>query len=214
MEAGPIGWGPKALVRSVEAWMGTCRLRVVGRDRVGDLFTPGRPGIVALWHFSLVYILYHFRKVRGLIMVSGSRDGDWVARAVRAWGQVPVRGSRHKGGLAAIRGMAEAMRRHRYGAGIVADGSRGPARVAQKGAVVLARDTGVPMVPVGFAARPAWRFNSWDRLVLPVPGARVVVAYGAPIHVPAGARGGTIEAYRNRLETDLNGATAEAEAAL
>lgn len=147
-------------------------------------------------------------------MVSGSKDGEWVARALRRWGQVPVRGSRHKGGIAAIRKMASLMVEQGYNAGIVADGSKGPAMVAQKGPVVLARETGAPIIPVGFAARPAYRFGSWDRTILPMPFSRVSVVYGDAIRVPKGARGAEIEALRMRLQEALNTATARAEDAL
>ncbi len=144
-------------------------------------------------------------------MVSGSSDGEWAARCVMNWGQIPVRGSRHKGGLRAIREMAGIMRQQRCNAGIVADGSRGPAHVAQKGAVVLSRDTGVPMVPTGLAARPAFRFNSWDRTILPYPGSRVVLVHRPPISVPPDARGIQIEECRRDLENSLNEATRQAE---
>ena len=144
-------------------------------------------------------------------MVSGSSDGEWVARSLNTWGQIPIRGSRHKGGLRAIREMARIMREQECIAGIVADGSRGPARIAQKGAVVLARETGAPMVPTGLAARPAYRFNSWDRTILPFPWSKVVMVYGRPISVPPDARGIQIEEFRKNLEDSMNEATRLAE---
>lgn len=194
--------------------MASCRLRLVGREAVVPLLEPGHPAIIALWHFSLVYILYHFRVFPAVIMVSASRDGEWVADALTLWGQIHVRGSRHKGGLAALREMAHTMKERGCNAGVVADGSTGPARKAQKGAVILARDTGAPVIPVGLAARPAWRFHSWDRMILPWPGAKVVVAYGSPIHVPTETRGPALEGYRKAVEVALEEATARAEDSL
>lgn len=144
-------------------------------------------------------------------MVSGSNDGEWVARFLRVRGQIPIRGSKHKGGLLAIKNMAEIMRQQGCNAGIVADGSQGPASRAQKGAVVLARETGAPIVPTGFAARPAYRFNSWDRTILPFPGSKVVMVFGQPIKVPPDARGVFIEEFRRNLEDSLNESTRIAE---
>ena len=199
------------LFRLVEWWLASCRFTVVEKDAIRPLFEPGHPAIGTLWHASLIYTLFCFRRHPGVIMVSGSSDGEWVARSLNSWGQIPVRGSRHKGGLPAIKEMAGIMRQQGCNAGIVADGSKGPARIAQKGAVVLARETGVPMVPTGLAARPAFRFNSWDRTILPFPGSKVVMVYGRPISVPPDARGVRIEEFRRNLEDSLNEATRLAE---
>ena len=56
---------------------------------------------------------------------------------------------------------------------VMADGSRGPARIARWGAIHLARSTGFPIVPVR-----AWGDNlvtlekTWMKLVLPKPWGR------------------------------------------
>jgi hypothetical protein len=199
------------LFRLLELWLTSCRFTMVGRDALRPLFESGHPAIGALWHASLIYTLFYFRRYPGVIMVSGSNDGEWVARFLRVRGQIPIRGSKHKGGLLAIKNMAEIMRQQGCNAGIVADGSQGPASRAQKGAVVLARETGAPIVPTGFAARPAYRFNSWDRTILPFPGSKVVMVFGQPIKVPPDARGVFIEEFRRNLEDSLNESTRIAE---
>jgi len=199
------------LFRLVELWLASCRFTRVESDAVKFLLEPGHPAVITLWHASLIYTLFCFRHHSAVIMVSGSSDGEWVARSLNSWGQIPMRGSRHKGGLLAIKEMTRIMRQQGCIAGIVADGSKGPAQIAQKGAVVLAKETGAPMVPTGFAARPAFRFNSWDRTILPFPGSKVVMVYGQPISVPPDARGIQIEEFRRNLEDSLNEATHLAE---
>jgi lysophospholipid acyltransferase (LPLAT)-like uncharacterized protein len=204
----------RMLFGAVDLWLMSCRPVVVGREVIRPFFEPGHPAILALWHCALIYTLFHCRREPGVIMVSGSSDGDWVADYISSHGQVPFRGSRHKGGLEALKGMAELVREKGLNAGIVADGSRGPARIAQKGAVILARDTGTPVIPSGMAAHPVKRFNSWDRTMLPYPASRIVMVYEEPITVPATARGPEIEAYRKKLEDGLNEATRRAEEVL
>jgi lysophospholipid acyltransferase (LPLAT)-like uncharacterized protein len=199
------------LFRVAELWLAACRFTVVKQDIIRPLLEPGHPAIIALWHASLIYTLFCFRHYPGVIMVSGSSDGEWVARSLNSWGQIPVRGSRHKGGLRAIREMARIMRQQGCNAGIVADGSKGPARIAQKGAVFLARETGAPVVPTGLAAKPAYRFNSWDRTILPFPASKVVMVYGRPISVPPDAKGIQVEEFRRNLEDSMNEATRLAE---
>ncbi|MEN6633913.1 MAG: DUF374 domain-containing protein, partial [Candidatus Polarisedimenticolia bacterium] len=67
--------------------------------------------------------------------------------------------------------------------GFTPDGPRGPSRVVQPGCVAAARLLKAPIVPVAFAADRAWKLRSWDRFVVPKPGARALLAYGEPFVV-------------------------------
>ncbi len=204
----------KMALKAVELYLGTCRAVIV-RSRCSEKALQGdspRKPIIALWHSSLIYTLYHFSVYKGTIMTSPSKDGQWVATVISMWGQIPVRGSRMKGGLKAVKQMAGLMKRFNIPAGIVADGSKGPANIAQIGAVILARETGSPIIPTGFAASRAKYFNTWDRLCLPLPFSRVCLVYGDEFTVPGHARGRMVEFYRKRLEDGLNAATKKAAA--
>jgi lysophospholipid acyltransferase (LPLAT)-like uncharacterized protein len=63
------------------------------------------------------------------------------------------------------------------------DGPRGPAKIAQPGALWLAGATGHPIVPFHIEATDAWALSSWDRHLVPKPGSHVVVAIGEPFDV-------------------------------
>ena len=73
-------------------------------------------------------------------------------------------------------------------AGFTVDGPRGPARVAQLGAVWLAKTTGNPVLPFHLEASRHWTMKSWDRTQIPKPFATVALAIGEPLDVPADAR--------------------------
>jgi lysophospholipid acyltransferase (LPLAT)-like uncharacterized protein len=88
-------------------------------------------------------------------------------------------------------------------AAFTVDGPRGPAGVAQPGAIWLASATGNPILPFHIEASRFWTVNSWDRHQIPKPGSTVVAAIGPPIEVPAGADEAAIEAGRQRLEAAL-----------
>src|SRR5207249_6486727 len=60
-------------------------------------------------------------------------------------------------------------------AGFTLDGPRGPARVAQPGAVWLAKATGNPILPFHLEADRQWTLNSWDRTQIPKPFATVEI---------------------------------------
>jgi lysophospholipid acyltransferase (LPLAT)-like uncharacterized protein len=89
-------------------------------------------------------------------------------------------------------------------AGFTVDGPRGPARVAQPGAVWLAKATGNPVLPFHLEASSSWTLRSWDRTQLPKPFSTVALAIGRPIPVPPGATDDMLEARRHELDGALH----------
>jgi lysophospholipid acyltransferase (LPLAT)-like uncharacterized protein len=87
---------------------------------------------------------------------------------------------------------------------MIADGSRGPARVAQKGPLYLARETQAAILPVAVAARRKMTFNTWDRFELPLPLGRIALLVGEPLRVWPEDRGPALEYKRLELESRLN----------
>jgi lysophospholipid acyltransferase (LPLAT)-like uncharacterized protein len=87
------------------------------------------------------------------------------------------------------------------------DGPRGPARVAQAGAVWLAMATGNPVVPFHLEASRHWTLRSWDRTQIPKPFTTVALAIGEPFDVAAapeppdrGEDEGALDAGDERIE--------------
>jgi lysophospholipid acyltransferase (LPLAT)-like uncharacterized protein len=89
-------------------------------------------------------------------------------------------------------------------AGFTLDGPRGPARVAQPGALWLARTTGNPVLPFHLEASRAWTLGSWDRTQIPQPFSRVALVVGEPIAVAADATAAQLEQARRNLESRLS----------
>jgi lysophospholipid acyltransferase (LPLAT)-like uncharacterized protein len=94
--------------------------------------------------------------------------------------------------------------RRGYSCGMIADGSRGPARVAQKGPLYLARETQAAILPVAVAARRKLTFDTWDRFELPLPLGRIALLVGEPLRVWPEDRGPALELKRLDLESRLN----------
>jgi lysophospholipid acyltransferase (LPLAT)-like uncharacterized protein len=119
-------------------------------------------------------------------------------------------GSSTRGGA---RGVRDVLRRVAEGhdVGITPDGPRGPRRRAKAGVVALARLSGLPVVPVAFSARPAWRLRSWDRTLLPRPFGRGLYVYGEPIRVPRAAGEAECEQLRRRIEAQIDAVTDRAD---
>ena len=95
---------------------------------------------------------------------------------------------------------------------VVPDGPRGPRYVVKAGVIHLARATGAPIFPVTYAATRQRQLRSWDRLIIPLPFARVTYVAGEPLRVPRHATDAEVETLRQELETRLNRITEHAEA--
>ena len=67
------------------------------------------------------------------------------------------------------------------------DGPKGPRYVAKMGAVLLAKKSGHPILPVTMALDRYWTTPSWDLFQIPKPFTRARVYVAPPIYVPADA---------------------------
>ncbi|WP_051309272.1 lysophospholipid acyltransferase family protein [Desulfogranum japonicum] len=193
---------PRIFVLLIHLWFRTCRIEIRGQEYLEKTEKEG-PGIATFWHYSFVYCFYHLRKYSAAVMVSASKDGEYIARVAQLMGFLPVRGSSNRKGVQALRQMIQAVQKG-YNCGIVADGSQGPPRKVQPGCILIASKTGCPIIPIVWAARPLLTFNSWDKTVLPLPFSSIVLQYGEPMEVPAGIDGQQVEQYREKLEQQMN----------
>ena len=89
-------------------------------------------------------------------------------------------------------------------AGFTVDGPRGPARVAQPGAVWLAKATGNPILPFHLEASSHWSVRSWDRTQIPKPFSTVALVVGEPIEVSREMSADGLEEMRERVERTLH----------
>jgi hypothetical protein len=193
----------------IEALGGTCRWRERGGQALEDVVRQGRQPILAFWHGRILAATLYFRD-RGIVVITSQNfDGEWIARIIRRFGYDTARGSTSRGGARALVQLRREMKAGRAVAFTV-DGPRGPAGVAQPGAVWLASATGQPVVPFHIEASKHWTTRSWDRHQVPKPGADLAIAIGEPIDVPADADDAAIEAGRQQLERALR--TLEAQA--
>ena len=184
-----------------------------GAEQLVAVEASGRQPILALWHGRILPATLYFRDRGVVAMTSQNFDGEWIARLMRRFGYAAARGSTSRGGARAL----VQMRRELAGGRPVAftvDGPRGPARVAQPGAVWLAGATGQPIVPFHIEASRAWTARSWDGSMVPKPGATLAIAIGAPMDVPRDPSEQEIEAGRAHLERALRDLEARAQALL
>ncbi len=137
--------------------------------------------IFCFWHGNM--IMHPFQKPKGrkmVVLISHHRDGAFITSILGWLGIGTVRGSTRKGGANAMRELFTTCDGG-SNISITPDGPRGPVYQAQHGAAMLARKTGLPLLPVAFGASRGRRFSSWDKFLLPYPFARIVFVAGEPI---------------------------------
>ncbi len=200
---------PVTLALIMRLWFSTCRVRVHIPHDFPDPKKTGKPVIASFWHYSIIYFFYFVRDYRVTAMVSASRDGEYIARLAKQFGYTAARGSRNNKGTEGLKALFRAIRSGDNCA-LVADGSQGPPRIAQPGAILLASRSGAPVLPMVWSAERYFTVHSWDKTVIPKPFSRIEYYYGEAIFVPADLKADGIEEYRLLLEQRLNALYAEA----
>jgi lysophospholipid acyltransferase (LPLAT)-like uncharacterized protein len=172
----------------IELLWRTCRLRIEGGDRLAALIKEHGAVVPVCWHQHLLLCArYLVSKPAGLkpgFMISPSVDGEAPTWLAQSYGAHVVRGSGSYTGLRAVRGAHQAIARDGISPAVTPDGPRGPRFKFKPGAIFAGQIAGKPVVPLAFAAKPAFVLDTWDKFVLPVPFSRVTIAIGEPFIPP------------------------------
>jgi len=186
---------------------------------VYELVEPQLPAILAFWHGQ--HFLTPFIKIkenhRAKVLISRHRDGEFNAIAAQRLGIETIRGSgdhgsafHRKGGVGAFKEMVRALE-DGYNIASTADVPK-RARIAGLGIIMLARESGRPIMPFAMVTSRFVRFNNWDRTTINLPFGRGAVVGIDAVFVPPDADGETMEKLRLQVETYLNEATRRAYA--
>src|SRR5260370_38572116 len=130
---------------------------------------PQMPAIFAFWHGQhfMTPFIKNKQSHRGKVLISRHRDGEFNAIAAERLGIGTIRGSgdhgsafHRKGGVGAFKEMVRALEEN-YNIALTADVPK-RSRVAGLGIVMLARESGRPIMPFAMATSRFIRLNNWD----------------------------------------------------
>jgi len=169
---------------------------------------PNQPRIWAFWHNRILMMPYLYERFcpgrRMLMMVSRSRDGEFITRIMNRFGIDGARGSSSRGGSDALREiLRELDRPQARDIGITPDGPRGPRAKVQDGVLGLAANSGRPIYPVTARYSRHWELPSWDRFQIPQPGAVCRVIIGPAVAAPKNLEPSELDRVRGELERTL-----------
>jgi hypothetical protein len=175
---------------------------------------PHQPLIFAFWHGQ--HFMTPFIKTkdshRAKVLISRHRDGEFQAIAAERLGIETIRGSgdqggafHRKGGVGAFKEMVRALEEGCNVASTADVPKR--ARAAGLGIIMLARESGRPILAFAMVTSRFIRLKNWDQTTINLPFGRGAVVGIDAIVVPPDADAETMEKLRVQLETYLNEAT-------
>ncbi|MBN1780033.1 DUF374 domain-containing protein [bacterium] len=164
--------------------------------------------LVAFWHGRLLLPIPVFGHWHMVILTDKSWAGEVLARILRKFGHLVVRGSSKRGGFRGVLDMKALMQKG-HGGALAVDGPHGPVFRTKPGIIYLSQKLGYPLVPLTFGTDRAWILKStWDRFVLPKPFARCLVHMGPPIPEST-VKGGLQPEQLDRILMDFTAAADE-----
>lgn len=187
----------------------TMRIRLVDPFGVSPQAGKSVPVIYAFWHNQQLLSAFFFRGFGVRVLVSRSRDGDYIAGTLRSFGFRTVRSSTSQGKINALRGLTRELKKG-YSTAITPDGPRGPIYQAQPGAIFLAAMSGCQVVPFGCAIDRVWRLRSWDAFEIPKFFSRAVFFFGKPLEISRKLDQAQTQEWTARLQNRLNEARRKA----
>jgi lysophospholipid acyltransferase (LPLAT)-like uncharacterized protein len=181
----------------------TCRKRFVGKEALDELVRREQAVVPVCWHQHLLmcarFVVSPRSGLKSGFMISPSVDGEAPTMLARSYGAHIVRGSGSYTGVRAVRGAHQAIQ-DGVSPLITPDGPRGPRFKFKPGAIFAAQISGKRVVPLAFAAKPAFVLDTWDKFVIPVPFGRICIAVGEPFTPAAELGEGEMEAAQRQME--------------
>lgn len=202
----------------IETVWRTGRLRFSGLDRLQALVREQGAVVPVFWHQHLLvcarFIVDRRAGLKTGFMISPSVDGQAPTMLAGLYGAHVVRGSGSYTGIRAVRGVYQAIVKDGISPGITPDGPRGPRFKFKAGAIFTAQISRKAVVPIAYAAKPAWVLKTWDKFVIPAPFAKVSIAIGEPYFPAEKLDDEQMEAAQRELERRMLETYRQAAAAL
>lgn len=177
----------------------TCRVRWHNKDALDRFKTEGKPFVLSMWHDCCTIAAWAMKNSNITVMISDSKDGEYVSRLANSFGIPTIRGSSSSGSEKAIRAALRVLAQKKPIA-ITPDGPRGPRYKMKSGVLWFAASSKSPIIPLHIESSRQWEFKSWDKHCFPKPFSTIHVRFGDPIYID-----------RNRVEENIEHVTQEVE---
>ena len=172
--------------------------------------------ILITWHSRILMLnaAWTDKRLIPSVLISKSRDGAIITNACRFLGINTIRGSIKankknnkikvsKRGTLATQEIIKAL--DNTGCIVITpDGPSGPRQHLKKGALRIARITGVPIYPIIFSVHKRKVFNTWDSFVLPFPFNKGKFIWTNPVYIPKETTDRELKEIQIKIENKMN----------
>jgi hypothetical protein len=158
----------------------TWRIERIGYENVTESIREGEKPVFAFWHRDIIPLMFMHTKLGLSIIVSPSRDGDFLSHVLVKLGYSLIRGSSRRGGY---RALFDSVKEGRGILGTAVDGPLGPAFSVKPGIPFIAKYLKSPIICGVCAFNRKVSLKTWDKTCIPLPFSRGVFAYSEPLHL-------------------------------
>jgi lysophospholipid acyltransferase (LPLAT)-like uncharacterized protein len=179
--AWPLSWLAKMIFL-------TYRIKIEDQEKILE-HNLAAPLIFACWHNRILFtvpLLPRECRKKLFLLISASRDGEYIATLAKLFQLGVVRGSSSRGGVSALLEMKKLLQ-NQQSVGITVDGPRGPRYCVHAGVAALAAGSGCKVVPLISNFKHYWELKSWDKMQIPVPFTTITLQVGRPIALEQGS---------------------------
>ena len=182
----------------------TSKINIHNESIPYEYWDQNKPFILAFWHSQLMMISFSWKiKKKINILASGHSDGRLGAIIGNYFKLNNIQTSKLNNNNASLRIIFEIIKNKNY-IGITPDGPRGPKERVSKGIIKIAKNTKIPIIPIGFWSTRNFSLNSWDSFLVTKPFSNCSFVWGKPILIPEKINELEIEKFQIKLENEIS----------
>ena len=152
----------------------TSKIRVEIDNATENILTSKKVYFITLWHGRILVFPKIMKRYGSFkVLTSLHNDGGYIDKFVGLYGHKSIRGSTHRGSLSATKDIIKSIQK--YSIVITPDGPRGPGYKINSIVTSIAAKFNVPIICVSFSSTKMKALNTWDRLAIPLPFAKILV---------------------------------------
>jgi lysophospholipid acyltransferase (LPLAT)-like uncharacterized protein len=158
------------------------KIEEVDRNIIDELKAVNKNYVLAFWHGTMLLPWYLHRNQNLVALISKSKDGELLARILRNWNYMVIRGSSSSGGDVALAILVD-LAKNESSIAVTPDGPKGPRYNMKPGAVMTAKKAGIPLILMGVGVERKKKLNSWDQFQIPGFFSKAKIIYSDPIYI-------------------------------
>jgi lysophospholipid acyltransferase (LPLAT)-like uncharacterized protein len=200
-------------VGALRVWYATWRKDRRQFEKLDRLVAGDTPVLAVFWHGKYLPLFAMAEGRDAAVIAGNSFRGQVIAHICTSFGyRAQLIPAKHDGQSFEL--VLAAFKEVRLGA-LALDGPLGPHHSINDGTLRIASELGMAIVPISVASRPLITMaNRWDKRELPLPFAKVAVAVGERVVMPARLKDSDLPLWSHRLREAMSEADMAAQAQL